>query len=324
MMFLLIHVGVGTGCSPKLQEHSFETATFLTGQVIPDQVRREQLENAELSLNDDLDGDQTIDRLDQDIDGDGVLNLVDQAPFDANATGEDQDQDGIPDWIDYLVGGVLAKNITYGAAILQENIFNEYHIYVISDRSVWSENELQFIETELASGLYAKFTGLKRFTPVIVKIDNTDSGNLELGRYHPYWKSLFIDSEVVATEEIFLHEVFHALRYFDSSMYEQFMKKSGWSIIEGLYETDFIFNSPEDSQDEDIEISEFDLTHNLTETSKKLVGPWFPTEYSKVGPEEMFAECGVATLLKLRHKQNNYVQNQEFYQTQLFKWFSSL
>lgn len=322
--FLFIYLGIGLGCLRTLKPQRFEAPAFLTNQIIPDHVRQEQLENAELSLNDDLDRDETIDRLDQDIDGDGILNLVDQAPFDAKEINQDLDRDGIPDWVDYSIDNTLIENTTRVTADLQKEIFDQYQVYVISDHTLWSETELRFIKAELAAGVFSKFKGLNSFTPVIVKTVNSNPENLEFGRYHPFWKTILIDSRTESLEEIFLHEAFHALRHFDSSIYDSFMKRSGWTTDEGLYETVYVFNSPENPQNENIEISEFDLNHNLTEVTKKLTGPWFPTEYSKLGPEEMFAECGVATLLKIRKKQNCYVQNQGFYQTLLFKWFSSL
>ncbi|MGZ3794441.1 MAG: hypothetical protein ACXVCP_18990 [Bdellovibrio sp.] len=321
IFFPLVYLMV-CGCSPKPQAHNIERPTFLVGQIIPESVRQDQLENAEFSLNDDLDGDGIIDRLDADIDGDGVLNLVDEAPFDPHYSGEDKDGDGIPDWIDYSVGGILKNGVTPEIASMQEKIFNNFHVYIISDKTPWTEPEIQLIQNEISKGIYTKYPSLSKFTPVIVKNENSDPNNLEYGRYHPFWKTLFIDSKVKNVEEIFLHEVFHAFEHFDLSKYNQFLKISGWTVKEDFYQTIYIFRSPNNSKNK-VEINEFDLNHNLKTVSAKLVGPWFPTEYSKMGPEEMFAECGVASLLKIRSKENNYVKDNQFYQTQIFKWFEN-
>jgi len=79
-----------------------------------------------------------------------------------------------------------------------------------------------------------------------------------------------------------VHEVFHSLQKSHTKFYKEFMNTVGWKK-EGrgyIYEERYY--------------STFEMKNEPEELIRNLLSDNFPSDYSKLGPEEMFAECGAA------------------------------
>lgn len=173
----------------------------------------------------DTDDDGTVDRYDYDIDNDGVLNLLDLAPFDKTVWGEDKNQNGITDFLDFR----FKEDKTEREAECQEDLLREKQIVYVEDDVDLSEAHTLsvcniFLQTSMKN---IPFRHLK----VIAARDYRDSNFGEYGDYDRYWYSanLFIDSMMTGHLSKFnttlVHEAFHSLEIDNYKLFMEMTSK---------------------------------------------------------------------------------------------------
>lgn len=138
LLFIFIALVI-TGCGRS----SKGAPQFLPGHIL------DKGDGSELSIErrmtrtwKDYDGDGIPDRLDPDIDDDGVPNLADQYPFDGSRWGEDKDNDGIADFIDFS----FAESEVYRAlAPLQNELKEKFNVVLINGPLPFTVEQIQNI-----------------------------------------------------------------------------------------------------------------------------------------------------------------------------------
>jgi len=245
--------------------------------------------NSDLSRHDD-DGDGILNKNDADLDGDGILNLIDIDPCDSKIFGEDQDQDGILDHIDFEVGGQLKPNVSQNMVEHQKK-FWEKGIYINNQVMSWNEEEMQWINDEILPTVqdfkvqpFVLFKDRKRGT--------------ETGRYVHNERTMYITSNEVMKvprcfQSTFTHEFFHIFARDHADIYQEFTRDMGWrfSIQENVRMVQYKNGTA---------YPEKVIKAYRREIEKEIKGPDFPSGYSKLGPSEMFSEVAAASFLLSR------------------------
>lgn len=239
----------------------------------------------------DLDEDGVFDLMDSDIDGDGVTNFMDYAPLDKKTNGEDADLDGIPDFLDFKVGGELKENMNIESATLQERLFKEKKLLIFNGDFPFSNREFK----RLASLYLSKELRLfKKAEELDVIFKQPVHPMAYRGKYHSSHKAIILYSNEdhkkypLHQELTLVHENFHALIHSETKLWEEFLLKTGWRI-EG---EEFSYHG------EAFPISL--ITTNPAAITSAISSPEFPSDYAKLGPFEMFAECATASLMNHR------------------------
>ncbi len=238
----------------------------------------------------DLDSDYILNKDDSDIDGDGLLNLIDLDPCDPLISGSDSDHDGILDHLDFRVGGRLIPGVTSLMAGLQEDLWDR-GIYINNQILPWTEEEVIWIAEELFQNL----NSYKRGHFVLLK--ETSDGT-RLGRYRNFERAVFISAHTKLRKKFcfqgtLIHEFFHLLERDMASTYAAFNQEVGWNIVEKEGMPTYSYNGGEFWSDKDFQ-------EKREEIQRKLQSPNFPSEYSKLGPKEMFSEVAAASYLILK------------------------
>ena len=104
------------------------------------------------------------------------------------------------------------------------------------------------------------------------------------------FQNMIHENSPLEQELTVVHESFHALSYERPEFWNEFLDLSGW----GEEQEGDILTFKEHS----FHISDFKT--NSEKVSSIIEGDEFPSEYSKMGPDEMFAECATASLMSNR------------------------
>jgi hypothetical protein len=239
----------------------------------------------------DLDQDGILDLLDSDIDGDGVSNFMDLKPLDKNVQGADVDADGIPDFLDFKINDSLKEGMDIESATFQERLFKEKGLLIFNGDFPFTNREFKrlaslYLSKELR--LFKKADALD----VIFKQPVHPMGYRAKYRFSHKAITLYSNEDhkknPLHQELTLVHENFHALIKSEPKLWEEFLEKSGWRIGEAEY-----FYKEES----------FPIALIKTDPEAivgALQSPEFPSDYSKLGPEEMFAECATASLMNHR------------------------
>ncbi|MBI4042237.1 MAG: hypothetical protein HY391_02065 [Deltaproteobacteria bacterium] len=247
----------------------------------------------------DYDEDGLPNQLDPDLDGDFVPNVVDQYPIDRRRWGEDEDYDNIPDWVDYAIGGRLKAGITERMAEIQLDLAC-LGIFVFDETASFSEDELEIIERAVRDPLQLKPFLYLSTLHAIVKRAGRGSLKGRFGDYHQYWNYIVLYEgawEPIHPERlrnVLFHEWMHAVAKQYPRKYEEFLKVAGWSIYPGEYYTIFEYLNP---NGERVQFAEGDFELHPDRVKTRIFSEDLPSEEAKLGPQEMFAEVGTASLL---------------------------
>ncbi|MBK25762.1 MAG: hypothetical protein CME70_17315 [Halobacteriovorax sp.] len=264
----------------------------------------------------DLDKDGVYDLVDSDIDGDGVTNYLDLHPLDKNKKGRDSDLDGIPDFVDFEVLGKLKEGMNKASANYQKELFVQKGIILFNGDFLFSNQEVKRI-----SELYLKkeLKGLMKLSnlKVLFKQPTHSMGYRAKFRHNHKAITLYENHDhkikPFHQELTIAHESFHALSTENSEFYEEFLNLSGWSEHnDGISHEGRFFNP-----------AIFQTSPELV--IKTLQNPEFPNDYSKLGPEEMFAECATASLFNRKNESTlfKYPYLKRFKKTSLHNFFVS-
>ena len=239
----------------------------------------------------DQDEDGVFDLMDSDIDGDGVFNYMDIAPQNKRKQGKDKDKDGIPDFLDFKIKNILQEQMSSDSAKFQEILFKKKGILIFNGDEPFTNTEVKRI-VELF--LFKELSALPTYGNLQVIFKQPFHSMGYLAKYRDAHGAIILydnqdhrDSSLHQELSI-VHETFHAFSFESEELWNQFMSLSGWS---------------EDGDNLIYKGQSFSPTFFKTKAylAKELIqGPYFPNDYSKMGPEEMFAECATASLMASR------------------------
>lgn len=287
--------------------HEYEPQ-FLSSQILThgDQSSYPELDKA--TTYKDFDRDEIPDKMDGDIDNDGVTNYLDQYPFDINKRGKDKDADGIPDFVD--IEGEVGE--------VQEELAQKKGIVLVFDGARFSDKEIEIIRGEF---IEKSFSDLEDFSKLKTIIKRKDEGD-NRAHYNHFWNAIeFFPNEyhksTINFTHTLVHETFHALAYQNIKAFKEFSTEMGWRKelnygVRGYRYGEHFF-------------SDFDLRHDSDKTGV-LSSPNFPSDYSKTGPHEMFAEVGTASLLikeKSKFDESRYHNLKEFKESEALSWMNN-
>lgn len=155
----------------------------------------------------DTDHDQIPDRYDPDIDGDGIHNLLDPRPFrpDRFDEIEDQDRDGVADFVD-----LSQKNLEWGK--FQEELFIASGIVLIFNDFVADSELLKLLKKSIF-----RLRGHWGFieTKVLVLLPERSRTLNYYGEYDGDWKSIFLypaNGRLDLLEVVIAHEFGHSFK----------------------------------------------------------------------------------------------------------------
>lgn len=237
----------------------------------------------------DQDGDGLPDAMDHDLDGDGYDNIIDEFPDDASSFGSDRNENGINDFVDFHYSANIITEEKAEAAALQEEIFDEYQVLIIP--SVEMEiKQVRLVKELLDIGFTDTTNNLK-----YVIFETTHPTNwLTKGEYEKDWKKIVIyKDQFLNDDELNLtltHEFFHFVHEENPDLYKSFLKAVGWQM-KGM---NYVYQHNADASYPIIGLSEAKL--RLGGENLLLAYDNFPSEYSTISPEEMFAEVATAYL----------------------------
>lgn len=204
----------------------------------------------------DTDKDGVQDRFDFDIDGDGIPNLADQYPYDPQKFGEDSNNNGIPDFIDFEFHPTL-KELSF----IQERLLNEKGIYLINAESDFTAEEVLSIENIIfneAINIMLSFNKLK----VIAKYPANKRSNFVRASFDPYWEQISFYNvqefkNIQTFNSSFVHELGHVYQHEAPLVFKEFkdgplyLTQYAHSSLEEAFAEMFLF--------EIIELKIFDL-----------------------------------------------------------------
>jgi hypothetical protein len=313
-----------TACGERKEflKHQGNKPSFLPGHILS-HGKFKQLQGATDYL--DYDNDSIQDDLDDDIDNDGVTNFLDQYPFDESKKGPDADFDGIPDFLDFYTGKPEKGNIEFEKIWIQKSLYKRKGIVLAENGNKFSLSELRTIWKYFSEGPLRNW----EFKNLAVIIRDADQDNYHADFYH-YWKSISLHhvkylNEAHNFRETLTHESFHALASDVPDFFREFTEEAGWiaAVEEGV--RGFYFQN-ENKIKEFIAASDF--KYNFDSVKNILQSSYFPSDYAKAGPDEMFAECGTATVLinqgRSDYNKNRYYNLKKFKSTPIYSKINKL
>jgi hypothetical protein len=207
-----------------------------------------------------------------------------------------------------LAGASLARAESDGPRVL---IPVQFGIRIDESAAVFSDDELGEVYALLSSGPLAEFPHAEAISAIAKKKDSVEQ-YLEYGDYDEDTQMISIVDRSPHFSATFIHEYFHAVAARFPRAFEDFEKAAGWSSRESGEETIYRFRS--------MEFSDYQLEEEGASVVKKLNFPVFPSDYSKLGPDEMFAECGAATTLSLERQGSDLYRLDVFSKTSVYQW----
>ena len=132
----------------------------------------------------------------------------------------------------------------------------------------------------------------------------SDRDELKKAEFDGWWSSIrlfpnLISKDYREIEMSLLHELFHAVAFYNPDLYSEFVVRSPWTVEGGQ----FVF------QDELGGLHYFEkdeVRYNHASIAKRLGSSIYPSLYSLSGPEEHFAEAGLAAYVLLARATNEY------------------
>lgn len=236
----------------------------------------------------DIDKDGFIDLIDPDIDGDGALNYLDIAPLNKKKQGKDIDNDGIPDFVDFLVNGKLKERMNLESAALQQKLFEEKEIILFNGDFLFTNTEFKRIANMYLSKELKSFPLLSNLKVIFKQPKHSMDYKAKFSQSQKsitLYQNTLHQNNPQEQELSLVHETFHAISYEFSPLWDSFTALTGWEETDEEY----IYNG--------IKIPYGVLRTNPKQVTSVIKGDSFPNDYSKLGPEEMFAECATASLM---------------------------
>ncbi|MGI4993628.1 thrombospondin type 3 repeat-containing protein [Halobacteriovorax sp. GFR7] len=278
-------------------------------------------DNYFIFLDQDFDG--IPDAMDNDIDGDGYENITDEFPEDKTRFGTDLNNNGIIDFVDFE----FSKNITdkerSKASTLQTQIYEDYKILLIPAAEI-NLKQIRLVKELLDTG----FTETTNHLKFVIFETTHPTSWLTKGKYDEEWKQIVIYKDQLKNDEeinlTLTHEFFHFVQKENPDLYQDFINSVGWSSTEN--ERHFTYQHNNDHHHPEINLSEAKL--RLTNTNELITYDNFPSEYSTVSPEEMFAEVATAYLYQNKSNEkdfaNRFTNFEAFAKSQAFKIFNEI
>lgn len=279
-------------------------------------TQKKEEKNLKASRFLDLDQDGIVDAYDSDIDNDNVHNLADSHPFDSSRGSEDQDNDTIPDFVDF-------NSIHPEYAALQENIYTQKDILVICE-SIWSNGDIFTIMESIQSDtlLFHRIKSLN-----IIKL--SEKNKPRRAEYNVDWKTISLFSKELTNNKklinnSFFHELFHVLAIDYPTLYNTFLKVSPWIVTRDRYGNKKYSYKTKDGRE--YSFTSTSLRFDDKTNYPKLLDDVLPSLYSLQGPSEHFAEAGLATYVdflinKDRFSLKRFKNLELFKKTQMYKNF---
>jgi hypothetical protein len=232
LLFIILAGLVFQSCGKRPQVEG--APHFIPGQILLEGNGSELSVDRRLTRTwKDYDGDGIPDRKDPDIDNDGVANIADQFPFDGTKTGEDQDQDGIMDFVDLSFS---ADPQARALADLQEEIFKKLGVTVINGSDNFTEAEwLAMHQTLFHEVMMAKLKYTQLLT--IVRYSKKDQLGETRADFDPFWLQLSFypnashQNNVLAFAGSLIHELGHVHAYENPTKFEQFKQDLSLKLI---------------------------------------------------------------------------------------------
>ncbi len=276
-------------------------------------------DNYFIFLDQDFDG--IPDAMDNDIDGDGYDNIIDEFPEDKSKVGSDINNNGIIDFVDFEFSDNITDEERSEASSLQLEIYDDYNVLIIPAAEI-SLKQIRLVKELLDIGFTETTQNLK-----FVIFETTHPTNwLTKGKYDEEWKQVVIYKDQLKNDEeinlTLTHEFFHFVQKENPKLYQDFISSVGWSLNERY----FTYQHNNDQHYPEINLSEAKL--RLTNTNDLLVYDNFPSAYSTVSPEEMFAEAATAYLYQENSKEKSFEKRftnfEAFTKSYAFKIFNDL
>ncbi len=299
---------------PRLDEKLRYTIneTFIEKDVIRN-------DNYFIFLDQDFDG--IPDAMDNDIDGDGFDNITDEFPEDKTRFGSDLNNNGIVDFVDFEFSENITEKERAKASSLQTQIYEDYNILIIPAAEI-NLRQIRLVKELLDIG----FTETTNHLKFVIFETTHPTSWLTKGKYDEEWKQIVIYKDQLKNDEeinlTLTHEFFHFVQKENPELYQDFINSVGWSINERY----FTYQHNNDHHHPEINLSEAKL--RLTSTNELMAYDNFPSEYSTVSPEEMFAEVATAYLYQSKSRErdfaNRFTNFEAFAKSQAFKIFNDL
>jgi len=174
---------------------------------------------------------------------------------------------------------------------------------ILVAESPFPVEEIKLFYQLLKFGAFSTFQQANHLK-VIARFDHRKSDRPgAFGSYNRYWKTIQIfgqDADPFTKGLTLIHEAFHAWTLEDPVRFKNFLDEMGWisktDILSGtIYRFDDLEGTKFEVTEADVQLNPKGTAENIKENVSDH--PFFPTDYSYLGPFEMFAEAGVAATL---------------------------
>jgi len=194
----------------------------------------------------------------------------------------------------FLFSCIVAP-VSYANGQLQSALTTSKNIQLIIKSPYIGQEHVQLVYEELTFGV---FSGISKFHKLErIVLDGENSANH--GGYDPIKREIHLylsqTINLVKFHISFLHEMFHVLELQFPSEFESFVQAMGWSH-EIRPDGEVVFTLMRDQKMLAV-VTESDIHFRNLSPVANIESPDFPSLYSRFGPSEMFAECGVAAVL---------------------------
>ena len=222
-------------------------------------------------------------------------------------------------WVSFIF--TLAS--TYSWALspslsIKGEVYREFG-FEIRDAGKLTPRQLSFVQDQLRFGPLHRFVPLK--LRAIQMRDAIPGVAQAFGVYSPFEEVIYLSTDFDRFEEAVIHEIFHVISFQYPNSYIDFLKQSGWKV-DRVRGSDFYTFSWVDEVEISYSVSgsEFEFRFELEKFGSALNFPVFPSDYSKAGPADMFAEIGTATTLILNNTSSPHYDLVQFSKTALAQW----
>jgi|GEM_PF-3720888 len=191
----------------------------------------------------------------------------------------------------------------------------------------FSDPELEVIAGELETGVLRKFSPLNSVR--VLKLAKEEANWMPTyGDFDAKTKTITIYQGTPNLRIVFVHEYFHAIAAAWPELNFQFQKLSHWTEKntpeDMVYTYSAVWPNSAKGRQRLYQVTGFDLAENESEVIQALDGPDFPSDYSKLGPDEMLAETGTAAVMLLEGDPTAHYRLDSFAQTVLCRWWLSI
>lgn len=276
--------------SSRFYTHHFSANYVLQMGDEEKKIYEMQSKNSEISNGAtyiDLDQDGLADAFDADIDGDSILNYLDSHPLDSKMGTLDSDNDGIPDFVDFDSSSLLKKYSDQ-----QASTFLYFGIIVVTDDEN-SQNNLKTVFENISTFSFI-YHDLSKLKIIYLSKDTLPRA----AEYNRDWDAIRLFTYKLAdAKELNTslgHELFHVIEAQNPALYDQFLQAGPWEISVNEYGEQLFTYSTMDGNK--FSYTADDLIFEHQSIVEVLGSDIVPSFYSLQGPQEHFADSGLATL----------------------------